>query len=83
MKKKFHAVIEDSLKINQALFLKPASDEYSEWDPPALAGDFAPRSLIGIRPGDPRLYGRWMVSGRNQNPLMIVNPFLQLFVSIL
>jgi hypothetical protein len=29
--KKFHAVIQDSLKINQALFWKPSSTEYVEW----------------------------------------------------
>jgi hypothetical protein len=75
LNKKFHAVLQDSLKINQALFLKLASDEYAEWCRAIAVGNSEHIEIdpeyIEIIDVD-SLYGSR--SGREQKAVEIDNP---------
>jgi hypothetical protein len=72
--KKFHAVIQDSLKINQALFWKPSSTEYVEWQqgPPGRTIQDYPEGALGG--------GCWQQSNSEEHPLILRNPFTHVCV---
>lgn len=63
--KQFHAVIQDSLKINQALFLKPATTTTVEWWPTADVGRKLERSSECI----------WTSRGEKSEQVVVINPF--------
>lgn len=64
--KQFHAVIQDSLKINQVLFFKPATTTTVEWWPTAQIGrrigSFTVSECI------------WTSKGEKSEQVVIVNP---------
>jgi hypothetical protein len=76
--KKFHAVIEDSLKINQALFFKPSSNHHADWeDDIELERETGPLSPSTIQ------QSHWKQIGGHQVPVILLNPFTQLCVEYL
>ena len=74
--KKFHAVIQDSLQINQALFWKPISTDYVEWEP----GPIVESLRYG---GEPLNLGRWKQFNSEENVITLKNPFIHMCVACL